>query len=100
MWRLLIFLGYPDLLSGYLIYYLGFKFVGAGIHSLQVAGILPATTANFLPASDGLGLYPTWETTLPQLALLVAAVAIVIYTRLHTTRTLKAEAKKKGRLHT
>ena len=77
------------LVTSFLIYYLGFKFVGTGIHSLQVAGILPATPANFLPASDGLGLYPTWETTLPQLVLLVVAVGIVIYTRLHTARTIE-----------
>ncbi|MBV9388723.1 MAG: FTR1 family protein [Chroococcidiopsidaceae cyanobacterium CP_BM_ER_R8_30] len=70
-----------------LIYYLGFKFVGAGIHSLQVAGILPATPANLLPAVEGLGLYPTWETTLPQLALLVGAIAVILYTRRKTARS-------------
>ena len=69
------------LVTSLLIYYLGFKFVGAGIHSLQVAGILPASPANFLPTSETFGLYPTWETTLPQLAVLLITVAVVIYTR-------------------
>jgi high-affinity iron transporter len=76
-----------------LIYYLGFKFVGAGIHSLQVAGILPATTTNYLPSSDSLGLYPTWETTLPQLALLIAAIIVVIYMRVSSTRGLESESR-------
>jgi high-affinity iron transporter len=75
------------LVTSLLIYYLGFKFVGAGIHALQVAGILPATPASFLPALESWGLYPTWETTVPQLALLVGAIAIVLYTRQKALRT-------------
>lgn len=78
------------LVTSLLIYYLGFKFVGAGIHSLQVAGILPATPANFLPAVEGLGLYPTWETTLPQLALLVGAIIVVIYTQRQAGRAVSS----------
>jgi high-affinity iron transporter len=73
------------LITSILIYYLGFKFVGSGIHALQVAGILPATPVNFLPSSGTLGLYPTWETTLPQVALLAIAVAVVVYTRLQNS---------------
>jgi high-affinity iron transporter len=69
------------LVTSVLIYYLGFKFVGAGIHSLQIAGILPATPASFFPAWEGLGLYSTWETTLPQLALVAITIAVVWYTR-------------------
>src|SRR5439155_16697323 len=48
------------LASSLLIYYLGFKFVGTGLHALQVAGVLPATPGP-LPASDVLGLFPTWQ---------------------------------------
>ncbi|GAC1465903.1 MAG: hypothetical protein NVSMB70_11670 [Chamaesiphon sp.] len=75
------------LVTSLLIYYLGFKFVGTGIHSLQVAGILPASPANFLPSWEGLGLYPTWETTLVQLAIFIVAVAVVWRTRLPSTST-------------
>jgi high-affinity iron transporter len=64
------------LASSALIYYLGFKFVGTGLHALQVAGVLPATPAP-MPSSDLLGVYPTWETMLPQVALLAIAAAIV-----------------------
>lgn len=64
-----------------LIYYLGFKFVGSGIHALQVAGYLQVSTAPFLPAVPFLGLYPTWETTLPQIALLLGSLLVILYPR-------------------
>jgi len=70
-----------------LIYYLGFKFIGAGIHSLQVSKLLPASPSNFLPSWEGLGLYPTWETTLPQIALLLIAGAIVFRSRARSPET-------------
>jgi high-affinity iron transporter len=70
------------LITSMLLYYLGFKFVGSSIHALQIAGILPVTPTNFLPASVYLGLYPTWETTVPQLALIVLAVVVVVFARL------------------
>ncbi len=76
------------LLTSLLIYYLGFKFVGSGIHALQVAGILPSDTADFLPSWEVLGLYPTWETTLPQLLILVVAVAVVLRSRYLATHSL------------
>jgi high-affinity iron transporter len=64
------------LASSLLIYYLGFKFVGTGLHALQVAGVLRATPGP-LPSSDALGLYPTWETAIPQVALLTIAAAVL-----------------------
>ncbi|WP_310830008.1 FTR1 family iron permease [Paenibacillus pedocola] len=54
-----------------LIYYLVFRFLGESLHSLQVAGKLPAHVENALPAVSWLGLFPTWETLLPQLVVLV-----------------------------
>ena len=77
------------LFTSLLIYYLGFKFVGSGIHALQVAGLLPADTASFLPSVAALGLYPTWETTLVQLAIFVIAIGVVLYNR---SRTPSADA--------
>ena len=72
------------LASSVLIYYLGFKFVGMGLHALQVSGVLPATPAP-LPGSDFLGVYPTWETALPQLLLLIAA-GVVLWITLRDQR--------------
>jgi high-affinity iron transporter len=70
-----------------LLYYLAFKFLGTGVHALQVGGLAPATAAP-LPAWDWLGLYPTWETFLPQLALLLATG--VVLTLSHLPRRARA----------
>ncbi len=76
-------------IAGLLVYYLGFKFVGTGIHALQVAGAIPAS-----PIGDGsgnallefFGIYLTWQTLLPQLALLAGALAAFLYLRAQDRR--------------
>jgi high-affinity iron transporter len=73
-------------IAGLLVYYLGFKFVGTGIHALQVADIVPASPFGGLPAVPFLGFYPTWETTLPQLALLLGALVAFLYLRARDRR--------------
>ena len=65
-----------------LTFYLCFKFVGTGIHALQVADVLPARTEDFLPSNDTLGLYPTWQTTIPQAVLLLGGLAVFLRTRI------------------
>lgn len=65
-----------------LIYYLGFKFIGSSIHALQVAGIVPADPIDFIPKFKPLGLYPSWETIVPQAIVLLIAIAVVIKTNL------------------
>jgi high-affinity iron transporter len=60
-----------------LIYYLGFKFLGSSIHALQAANVLALHPIASLPKIRWLGLYPTWETVLPQVGLVVVAVGIV-----------------------
>ncbi|MEW4371493.1 FTR1 family iron permease [Paenibacillus kandeliae] len=57
-----------------LIYYLVFRFLGESIHSLQVAGKLSAHTITSMPSISWLGVYPTWETLIPQLIVLVFLV--------------------------
>jgi high-affinity iron transporter len=74
------------LVTSLLVYYLAFKFVGAGIHALQVAGIVPATSGSFLPDIGFFGVFPTWETTAVQLALLAAAIGFILYERARTPR--------------
>ena len=78
-----------------LIWYLGFKFIGTGLHALQVARVIPATASSFLPSLPSLGLYPTWETTAAQLVLVMLACGIVItmhFTRTATTKHQPAHA--------
>lgn len=53
-----------------LIYYLVFRFLGESIHALQVAGKIPAHAESTLPSIGWLGLYPTWETFVPQILIL------------------------------
>jgi len=80
-------------IASLLIYYLGFKFVGAALHSLQVAGVIPATPIAALssnPIFEFLGIYPTWQTLLPQLALLLGALAVWML--------LRASERRAGRL--
>src|SRR5581483_446958 len=52
------------LLTSLLVFFLAFKFVGNGVHSLQVASVLTAHSASYLPTSDFFGVFPTWETAL------------------------------------
>jgi high-affinity iron transporter len=68
-------------LSSLLIWYLGFKLIGSGIRALQTARVVQETQVSWLPSSDLLGLYPSWETSGPQLVLLLAAIGLVIWTR-------------------
>lgn len=69
------------LATSVLVYYLAFKFVGSGIHALQVAGIIPATPGGPLPDIGALGVFPTWETTAVQATLLAGAAALLVIER-------------------
>lgn len=67
-------------IASILVFYLCFKFVGTGVHALQVGGFLPVTPATYLPENGFFGLFPTWETTLAQVVLLLIGAGIVLYT--------------------
>jgi high-affinity iron transporter len=75
--------------AGLLVYYLGFKFVGAGLHALQIAGLIPSTPIGRMPSNlvlEFFGIYPTWQTLLPQLVLLLGALAAWLYLRAQDRR--------------
>ncbi|KRE59487.1 FTR1 family protein [Paenibacillus sp. Soil750] len=72
------------LISSVFVFYLCFKFAGMGVHGLQLAGYLPATTANWLPSWDAVALYPTLESAIPQFLLLLLALIAVVRDRLKT----------------
>ena len=55
------------------LYLLCFILLGKGIVELQEAGIISSTSAGFVPYIDTLGIYPTYETAVPQGILLVLA---------------------------
>jgi len=83
------------LVSSIFVFYLCFKFAGMGVHGLQLAGYLPATTASWLPSWDFVALYPTLESAIPQFILLVGALAAVLMDRLKTRKINKASLSLK-----
>jgi high-affinity iron transporter len=68
-------------IASVLVFYLCFKFLGTGIHALQVSGMVPPASAEFLPSLDAVGLYPTWPTTIAQLLLLGLAAWVLLRAR-------------------
>ena len=56
---------------------------------LQLAGYLPATTADWLPSWDAVALYPTLESAIPQFILLLLALFAVIWDRRQTIHNQK-----------
>ncbi|MFS0780432.1 FTR1 family iron permease [Bacillus sp. 1P06AnD] len=63
--------------SSIFVFYLCVKFLGSGIHSLQLAGILDSAVNESIPTISFLGVYPSWYSTLPQLIIVAAAIIIV-----------------------
>ena len=60
------------------LYLLCFILLGKGILELQEAGIISSTTAHFIPYMDTLGIYPTYETAIPQAVLLILAFSLLV----------------------
>ncbi|NIK78625.1 high-affinity iron transporter [Paenibacillus castaneae] len=75
-----------------LIYYLVIRFLGESIHSLQVAGWVPSHTSSDLLTIGALGIYPTWETTLPQIMVLAYIICKVAWTQLRGRSAAVANA--------
>ncbi|MNR14984.1 Ferrous iron permease EfeU precursor [compost metagenome] len=81
------------LISSVIVFYLCFKFMGSGIHSLQMAGVLPSTVKEYLPDYAAISLYPSWYSTLPQLIFLLIGILVLVWGRTSSRRT-------KTKLHT
>ncbi|QGQ97472.1 FTR1 family iron permease [Paenibacillus psychroresistens] len=69
------------LISSIFVFYLCFKFLGMGVHGLQLAGVLQATRVASMPTIEFFALYATWENVVPQAFLLVLAAVIVIWSK-------------------
>ncbi len=67
---------HPDasvfLVSSVFVFYLCFKFAGMGVHGLQLAGYLPATTADWLPSWDAVALLPYFRERNPTVYLIAS----------------------------
>ncbi|HZG15412.1 MAG TPA: FTR1 family protein [Candidatus Bathyarchaeia archaeon] len=64
--------------AGLLLYYMAIKFLGVGIHALQVSGVLPAHTTGVVPEITTLGVYQSWEVIIPQLVVLIIILGSII----------------------
>jgi high-affinity iron transporter len=67
------------MVSSIIVFYLCIKFTGMGIHSLQLAGLIPTTNAATIPSVEFFALYPSWESSIPQIILVLAACFILLY---------------------
>ena len=72
------------------MFILAVTFLGGGLKELQEADVISTSVIEAIPVPsiDLLGLYPTYETVVPQLLLILAAVAAVSYRK----RSAAAEA--------
>jgi high-affinity iron transporter len=68
------------------IFYLSFKIAGESVHSLQVAGIVPARYSAALPSIGFLGMFPTWETSILQLVIVLLIVTQIAVTEARRAR--------------
>lgn len=82
------------LVSSLIVFYLCVKFTGLGIHSLQLAGAFPSTTSPNLLSLNFLGLFPSWQSTIPQIALFVFALVVLMWKRINTRGPDLKEATK------
>ncbi|MGZ4113319.1 MAG: iron permease, partial [Tumebacillaceae bacterium] len=57
------------------------KFTGMGVHSLQLAGVVPSSTTASLPSVDFFAVYPSWQSTVPQLLIVLFALLVVVSKR-------------------
>ena len=64
-----------------LMFLLAVSFTGGGIEALQEAEMVSMTLVEGFPVPtiDLLGIYPTYESLIPQILLVIAAVIAVLY---------------------
>lgn len=75
------------LISSLIVFYMCFKFMGSGIHSLQMAGLIPSTVHQYLPELNMISLYPSWYSTFPQLLFVLLALGVVLSKRINSRKS-------------
>ncbi len=78
------------------LYYMAFVFAGTGIAELQAGGFVSTTPVSWAPRIPTLGIHPTLETLLAQSALLVLALAALVWTFAIEPRRTLAAAHRQG----
>jgi high-affinity iron transporter len=64
-----------------LLYIMAVSFAGGGVKELQEADMVGVTVVPYIESIDLLGIYPTVETLLPQIVLLILAVLTFVHYR-------------------
>ncbi|RUL53081.1 FTR1 family iron permease [Lysinibacillus antri] len=67
------------------IYLLAFKIIGTSIHTLQLTDVIPSNVLHQLPVISSIGFYPTIETLIGQILLLVISIAVAFRQKLAKT---------------
>ena len=73
-----------------LIYFLSFKILGVSVHALQVSKLLPSHSLASLPNVEWLGFYPTLETIIPQIVLVVLIAGAIYWVETSSHKNEKA----------
>jgi high-affinity iron transporter len=83
-------------ISSIIVFYMCLKFMGSGVHSLQLSGIVPSLSTNVIPTIDVLSIYPSWYSTLPQLLIIGFALSILIVQKRKQNNKNNTNQKKQG----
>ncbi len=67
--------------TGILLYYLAFVFIGKGVMEFVEGGLLSPSPVSWLPQVPTLGIYSYWETWIPQMGLILLAAFAFVYAR-------------------
>ncbi|AZU62498.1 FTR1 family iron permease [Neobacillus mesonae] len=78
------------MVSSIIVFYLCIKFTGMGIHSLQLAGLVPTTNAPGIPNIEFFALYSSWESAIPQIVLVFAAILILLIKNIKSKKLITA----------
>ena len=78
------------LVTSALMFLLAVTFTGSGIEELQEGEVISMTRIEGFPTIDVLGIYPTYETLIPQVILIAIAVVMVLYKKRQSTGGMTA----------
>ena len=77
-----------------LMYIMAIAFAGGGIKELQEGDVIGVTPVHFVTSIDILGIYPTLETLLPQIALVLMVLVSIVYYRRKNRQGVPAAAQR------
>jgi high-affinity iron transporter len=72
-----------------LLFIMSISFAGSGIKELQEGNLVSVTPAPGISSVDILGIYPTWETLIPQIILLAVTVLVFVIQLRKNKKALK-----------